>query len=112
MICICYKWITNYHYAFSSNKSCIMSESSVHQMRIFELRNKLKEVGLSSSGTKAELISRLSQYYEDQKKQEEVAVGEDLVKTEEIVENAQTEGLGLKTSSLYRVECEGRYPSY
>lgn len=49
-----------------------MSESSVYQMRIFELRNKLKEVGLPSSGTKTELISRLSQYYKEQSEKTEV----------------------------------------
>lgn len=52
-------------------KVVFMSESSVYQMRIFELRNKLKEVGLPSSGTKTELISRLSQYYQEQNKKNE-----------------------------------------
>ena len=46
----------------------VMSENSIHQMRIFELRNKLKEVGLPSSGTKAELIARLTEYYENNKR--------------------------------------------
>ena len=34
-----------------------MSDVAISQMRIFELRSKLKEKGLSSSGTKAELIA-------------------------------------------------------
>ena len=41
----------------------LMSETPIGQMRIYELRMKLKELGLSSSGTKGDLISRLSQYY-------------------------------------------------
>ena len=40
-----------------------MSDVAISQMRIFELRSKLKDKGLSSSGTKAELIARLTQYY-------------------------------------------------
>ena len=40
-----------------------MSDVAISQMRIFELRSKLKEKGLSSSGTKAELIARLTQCY-------------------------------------------------
>ena len=71
-----------------------MSESSIHQMRIFELRNKLKEVGLSSSGTKAELISRLSQYYEEHSEQK---VDE---KVESIGKDLNTEGI-LKLISCY-----------
>lgn len=49
-----------------------MSDTSIQQMRIFELRNKLKDVGLSGSGTKAELIARLTQYYEENEKKEEI----------------------------------------
>ena len=71
---------------FVINNLVNMSESSIHQMRIFELRNKLKEVGLSSSGTKAELISRLSQYYDEhtEKKEDE--------KEESVEKNFNTEG--------------------
>ena len=49
-----------------------MSDTSIQQMRIYELRNKLKDVGLSGSGTKAELIARLTQYYEENNKKEEI----------------------------------------
>ena len=59
------------YFLFVINNLGKMSESSIHQMRIFELRNKLKEVGLSSSGTKAELISRLSQYYDEHTEKKE-----------------------------------------
>lgn len=40
-----------------------MSEVPIEKMRIYELRNKLKEKGLSGSGTKSELIARLTEYY-------------------------------------------------
>ena len=44
-----------------------MSDLAIEKMRIYELRNKLKEIGLSGSGTKAELITRLTEYYAEQK---------------------------------------------
>lgn len=44
-----------------------MSDHAIEKMRIYELRNKLKEIGLSGSGTKAELITRLTEYYAEQK---------------------------------------------
>ena len=40
-------------------------------MRIYELRMKLKELGLSPSGTKGDLIARLSQHLEEMKKQQQ-----------------------------------------
>lgn len=61
-----------------------MSETPIGQMRIYELRMKLKELGLSSSGTKGDLISRLSPYYSA--KSEEMSVKEE--KKEEVTENA------------------------
>ena len=44
-----------------------MSDLAIEKMRIYELRNTLKEIGLSGSGTKAELITRLTEYYAEQK---------------------------------------------
>ena len=61
-----------------------MSETPIGKMRIYELRMKLKELGLSSSGTKGDLISRLSQYYSA--KSEETSVKEE--KKEEVTEKA------------------------
>ena len=43
-----------------------MSDSDLSQLRVFALRNKLKEAGLSSSGTKQDLIARLSEFYRQQ----------------------------------------------
>ena len=85
------------YFLFVINNLGKMSESSIHQMRIFELRNKLKEVGLSSSGTKAELISRLSQYYDEhtEKKEDE--------KEELMEKNLNTEGnMKLVRCNSYR----------
>lgn len=44
-----------------------MSIPAISQMRIFELRSQLKDYGLSSSGTKQDLIARLTQYLEEHK---------------------------------------------
>ena len=41
-----------------------MSTPAISQMRIFELRSQLKDYGLSSSGTKQDLIARLTKYLE------------------------------------------------
>ena len=49
----------------------IMSETPIGQMRIYELRMKLKELGLSPSGTKGDLIARLSQHLEEMKKKQQ-----------------------------------------
>ena len=46
-----------------------MSEVPIEKMRIYELRNKLKEKGLSGSGTKSELIARLTEYYSQHKEE-------------------------------------------
>ena len=46
-----------------------MSEVPIEKMRIYELRNKLKEKGLSGSGTKSELIDRLTEYYSQHKEE-------------------------------------------
>lgn len=42
-----------------------MSTPAISQMRIFELRSQLKDYGLSSSGTKQDLIARLTKYLEE-----------------------------------------------
>lgn len=44
-----------------------MSTPAISQMRIFELRSQLKDYGLSSSGTKQDLIARLTKYLEEHK---------------------------------------------
>ena len=44
-----------------------MSTPAISQMRIFELRSQLKDYGLSSSGTKQDLIARLTKYLKEHK---------------------------------------------
>ena len=51
-----------------------MSEVPIDKMRIYELRNKLKENGLSGSGTKSELIARLTGFYSQHKQESQPAV--------------------------------------
>ena len=65
-----------------------MSETPIGQMRIYELRMKLKELGLSPSGTKGDLITRLTQHLEEMKKSQQ----DNKEKQEEtLVENVKEE---------------------
>lgn len=65
-------------------------------MRIFELRSQLKDYGLSSSGTKQDLIARLTKYLEEHK---------DGKATKEVGEPTQQEKAVIPEGRVLRTIC-------